>query len=52
MFLWVNKSRQFKYSKTPKLILIMFCEFDLFLKCEPIYEIIRYVKRKKLIADD
>ena len=46
------KSRQFKYSKIPKLILIMFCEFDLFKKGEPIYEIIRYVKGTKIIADD
>ena len=46
------KSRQFKYSKIPKLILIMFCEFDLFKKGEPIYEIIRYVKGTKIVADD
>ena len=52
MFLWANKSRQFKYSKIPKLILIMFCEFDLFKKGDAIYEIIRYVKGTKIVADD
>ena len=46
------KSSQFKYKKIPKLILIMFCEFDLFKKGKPIYEIIRYVKDTKVIADD
>ena len=46
------KSRQFKYSKIPKLILIMFCELDLFKKGDAIYEIIRYVKGTKIVADD
>jgi predicted HTH domain antitoxin len=35
-----------------KLIMIMFCEFDLFKKGKPIYEIIRYVKDTKVIAND
>ena len=46
------KNSQFKYKKIPNLILIMFCEFDLFKKGKPIYEIIRYVKDTKVIADD
>lgn len=46
------KSKHFKYKQIPKLILIMFCEFDLFKKGKPIYEIVRYVKDTKVIADD
>ena len=46
------KSKYFKYKEIPKLILIMFCEFDLFKKNKPIYEIIRYVKGTKVVAED
>ena len=46
------KSKQFKYKQIPKLILIMFCEFDLFKKGQPIYEIVRYVKDTKVISDN
>ena len=46
------KSKQFKYKQIPKLILIMFCEFDLFKKGQVIYEIIRYVKDTKVISDN
>jgi len=46
------KSKQFKYKQIPKLILIMFCEFDLFKKGQPIYEIVRYVKNTKVVSDN
>ena len=46
------KSKYFKYKEIPKLILIMFCEFDIFKKNKPIYEIIRYVKGTKVVAED
>ena len=46
------KNKYFKYKEIPKLILIMFCEFDLFKKNKPIYEIVRYVKGTKVIAED
>ena len=46
------KNKYFKYKEIPKLILIMFCEFDIFKKNKPIYEIVRYVKGTKVIAED
>ena len=46
------KSKYFKYKEIPKLILIMFCEFDIFKKGKPIYEIIRLVKGTKVVAED
>ena len=46
------KSSKFKYKNIPKIILIMFCEFDLFKKRKPIYEIVRYVKDTKVVSDD
>ena len=46
------KAKKFKYNEIPKLILIMFCEFDLFKKGKPIYEIIRYVKDTSIISDN
>ena len=46
------KKKKFKYKDLPKLIMIMFCEFDLFKKGKPIYEIIRYVKDTKVVADE
>ena len=46
------KSKNFKYKEIPKLILIMFCEFDLFRKNKPIYEIIRLVKGTNIVAED
>lgn len=46
------KKTKFKYKDIPKLIMIMFCEFDLFKKGKPIYEIIRYVKDTKVVAEN
>ena len=46
------KKKVFKYSEIPRLILIMFCEFDVFDIDKPIYEIVRYVKGTKIVADD
>ena len=46
------KSKYFKYKSIPKLILIMFCNFDLFKKNKPIYEILRLVKDTNVVADD
>ena len=46
------KSKYFKYKEIPKLILIMFCEFDIFKNNKPIYEIVRVVKGTKVVAED
>ena len=46
------KSKYFKYKEIPKLILIMFCEFDIFKNNKPIYEIVRIVKGTKVVAED
>ena len=46
------KKKNYKYSEIPHLILIMFCEFDIFDIDKPIYEIVRYVKDTDIIADD
>ena len=46
------KSKIFKYKNIPKVILIMFCDFDIFKKGNPIYEIDRIVRNTKIVADD
>ena len=46
------KSKIFKYKNIPKVILIMFCDFDVFKKNKPIYEIERIEKNTKIIADN
>ena len=46
------KSKIFKYKNIPKIILIMFCEFDIFSIRKPIYEIDRIVRGTKIKADD
>ena len=46
------RSKIFKYKNIPKVILIMFCDFDIFKKQKPIYEIDRIVRNTKIIADD
>lgn len=46
------KSKRFKYNQIPKLILIMFCNFDLFKKKMPIYEIERRIKNTNILAED
>lgn len=38
------KKKEFRYEEIPKIILIMFCEFDYFGLSKPIYEISRVVK--------
>ena len=46
------RSKIFKYKNIPKVILIMFCDFDIFKKGNPIYEIDRIVRNTKIVADD
>ena len=46
------KKKDFKYKKMPKIISIMFCEFDIFKKNEPIYEIHRKVNKSNIEADN
>ena len=46
------KSQMFKYEKIPKIITIMFCEFDIFKKNKPIYEIDRIVRGTKIVAEN
>ena len=42
------KSKSFKYKNIPDVILIMFCNFDIFNKGKAIYEIVRVVHNTKL----
>ena len=46
------KSKRFKYKDIPDVILIMFCDFDLFKKGKAIYEIDRVVRGTKVVADN
>lgn len=46
------KKKKFLYKNMTKLILIMFCDFDLFKKGKPIYEIVRNVKDTITVADN
>ena len=46
------KSKRFKYKNIPNVILIMFCQFDLFKKGKAIYEIDRVVRGTKVISDN
>lgn len=46
------KKKVFKYSEIPRLILIMFCDFDLFKLNKPIYEIVRCVKGTNITVDN
>ena len=46
------KSKRFKYKNIPTVILIMFCNFDLFKKGKAIYEIERIVKGTKVKSDN
>lgn len=46
------KDKRFIYSKLPKIISIMICQFDYFKKGKPIYEIIRNVKDCDMVADN
>ena len=46
------KSKRFKYKNIPTVILIIFCNFDLFKKGKAIYEIERIVKGTKVKSDN
>ena len=46
------KSKHFKYKNIPNVILIMFCNFDIFKKGKAIYEIDRVVHNTKIIANN
>ena len=46
------KKKVFKYSEIPKLILIMFCNFDIFNLNKPIYEIVKSIKGTNIVTDD
>ena len=46
------KSKRFKYKNLPTVILIMFCQFDIFKKGKAIYEIDRVVRGTKVISDN
>ena len=44
------KDKFFDYNKIPNIISIMFCEFDIFGLCEPIYEIKRIINESKVVS--
>lgn len=44
--------KDFKYKSIPKIISIMFCEFDIFKQKKPLYEIYRKVNKTNVIADN
>ena len=46
------KSKRFKYKDIPTVILIMFCQFDIFKKDKAIYEIDRVVRGTRVISDN
>lgn len=46
------KDKHFDYEKIPKIISIMFCEFDIFDLKEPFYEVKRKINDTDIIADN